>query len=168
MKKRKNLVFIGISAFLAVFIVGFIVFHESTKAPSTSEQASISGQTIPAEEQSKVPRQKNKKWQLVQVPMSRSQTFRQIRIAIQTQKMCTSSTRPGALYVAALKLNSGKIRQRFHRAVTIIETDFDSNRDLRQKYGVTYQYTFVQVDQDGTETNQWTADTVAKVLAGIQ
>ena len=51
---------------------------------------------------------------------------------------------------------------------TIIKTDFDSSTDLRKKYGVTYQYTFVQVDSSGNEVKQWSALNLDKAIAGIQ
>jgi hypothetical protein len=52
--------------------------------------------------------------------------------------------------------------------VTIIKTDFDSSTDLRKKYGVTTQYTFVQVDNNGNETAQWSATSLAKAIEGIE
>lgn len=52
--------------------------------------------------------------------------------------------------------------------VTMIKTDFDSATDLRQKYGVTTQYTFVQVDSNGNETAQWSATSLAKAIEGIE
>ena len=52
--------------------------------------------------------------------------------------------------------------------VVLIKTDFDSSTAVRQKYGVTTQYTFVQVDNNGTETNQWTATSLSKAISGIQ
>ncbi len=52
--------------------------------------------------------------------------------------------------------------------VTFIKTDFDSSTDLRQKYGVTTQYTFVQVDSNGNETAQWSATSLDKAIAGIK
>ena len=52
--------------------------------------------------------------------------------------------------------------------VTLIKTDFDSSTDLRQKYGVTTQYTFVQVDNSGNETAQWSATSLQKAIAGIK
>jgi thiol-disulfide isomerase/thioredoxin len=41
--------------------------------------------------------------------------------------------------------------------VTIIKVDFDSRQDLRQRYGVTLQTTFVEVDADGTELQKHVA-----------
>jgi len=39
--------------------------------------------------------------------------------------------------------------------VTILKTDYDSSTELKQKYGVTYQHTFVQIDSNGNEITQW-------------
>jgi len=52
--------------------------------------------------------------------------------------------------------------------VTLIKTDFDTSTELRQKYGVTTQYTFVQVDDNGNETAQWSATSLEKAIAGIK
>ena len=59
-------------------------------------------------------------------------------------------------------------KSRIPLGTTIIKTDFDTSTDLRKKYGVTYQYTFVQVDNDGNELKQWSALDLNKALAGIQ
>jgi thiol-disulfide isomerase/thioredoxin len=39
--------------------------------------------------------------------------------------------------------------------VTVLKTDYDENVDLKTKYGVTYQHTFVQIDNDGTLVSKW-------------
>lgn len=39
--------------------------------------------------------------------------------------------------------------------VTILETDYDAQTALKQKYGVTIQGTFVQVDQNGNQLKKW-------------
>lgn len=52
--------------------------------------------------------------------------------------------------------------------ITLIKTDFDTSTELRQKYGVTVQYTFVQVDDTGELVKKWNATSLAAVLAGIQ
>lgn len=41
--------------------------------------------------------------------------------------------------------------------VTILKVDYDSNQPLRQKYGVTLQTTFVEVDADGNELEKFVA-----------
>jgi thiol-disulfide isomerase/thioredoxin len=52
--------------------------------------------------------------------------------------------------------------------VVLIKTDFDTAIDLRKKYGVTYQYTFVQIDNNGNEIAQWSATSLDKAINGIK
>lgn len=40
--------------------------------------------------------------------------------------------------------------------ISILKVDYDTSQDLRVKYGVTTQHTFVQVDENGNEIAQWT------------
>ncbi len=39
--------------------------------------------------------------------------------------------------------------------LTLLKVDYDDSTELKQKYGVTIQHTFVQVDKDGNELKQW-------------
>lgn len=39
--------------------------------------------------------------------------------------------------------------------LTLLKVDYDSSGDLKKKYGVTYQHTFVQVDKDGKLLKKW-------------
>ena len=53
--------------------------------------------------------------------------------------------------------------------VHILKIDYDTAIALRQKYGVTVQHTFVQVDAKGTSLSKWSdTTTLAKVLSRIQ
>jgi thioredoxin 1 len=53
--------------------------------------------------------------------------------------------------------------------VTVVKADYDSQRDLKKKYGVTNQNTFVQVGPGGAEVKKWlgirTIDDIAAQLA---
>jgi thioredoxin 1 len=40
--------------------------------------------------------------------------------------------------------------------LTVVKVDFDSETDLRAKYGITQQHTFVAVGPDGAERAKWT------------
>ena len=40
--------------------------------------------------------------------------------------------------------------------LAIVRVDYDNSDELKQKYGVTTQHTFVQVDPDGNEVAKWT------------
>ena len=50
--------------------------------------------------------------------------------------------------------------------LTLVKVDFDTENDLRKKYGVTTQHTFVQVDPSGAELAKWTGSIAgAEILA---
>ena len=49
--------------------------------------------------------------------------------------------------------------------LTIVVVDFDTANDLRQKYGVTVQHTFVQVDAGGNELAKWSGSVTAEEIA---
>jgi thioredoxin 1 len=49
--------------------------------------------------------------------------------------------------------------------LTVVKTDFDSQTDLRQKYGVGLQHTFVQIDPDGNELRTWTGSNTGEEIA---
>lgn len=53
--------------------------------------------------------------------------------------------------------------------LTILKVDYDSSSDLIQKYGVTTQHTFVQVDSEGNEINQWSGSaTLDDIVENLQ
>ncbi len=52
--------------------------------------------------------------------------------------------------------------------LSIFKIDFDSNVELRQKYGVTSQHTFVEVDKKMNKLKMWRASkTVEDILSGL-
>lgn len=61
------------------------------------------------------------------------------------------------------ELTSGGI-ERLPGDVTLLKTDFDTETALKQQYGVTYQYTFVQVDANGAEQGQWSSSSVQSII----
>ncbi len=53
--------------------------------------------------------------------------------------------------------------------VTILDVDYDSETALKQKYGVTYQHTLVQVDASGNLITKWSGGlTLADFLTKVQ
>jgi thiol-disulfide isomerase/thioredoxin len=57
---------------------------------------------------------------------------------------------------------------RIPAGVTIVKTDYDTEKDLKAKYGVTVQTTFVQIDRDGNKIAKYTAANLADAVAGIK
>lgn len=52
--------------------------------------------------------------------------------------------------------------------VVVLKTDYDSNTALKQKYGVTYQHTFVQIDKDGNMITKWNGGDIANLIKFIK
>lgn len=52
---------------------------------------------------------------------------------------------------ADIEKNLGAIPQ----GISILKLDYDTEIDLKKKYGVTYQHTLVQVDKDGNMIKKW-------------
>lgn len=61
---------------------------------------------------------------------------------------------------ANFKANVDKIPQ----GVSLLKTDYDSNPDLKKKYGVTYQHTFVQIDSEGNLVSKWTGGDINNLI----
>jgi len=51
--------------------------------------------------------------------------------------------------------------------VTVFETDFDQEKDLKQKYGVVAQHTFVSVDEKGNLQRIWNGGGIEELLAHL-
>ncbi len=50
--------------------------------------------------------------------------------------------------------------------LTLLKIDYDNSTKLKQKYGVTMQHTYVQVDKDGNEIKQWSGSYTYDDLKG--
>ena len=64
----------------------------------------------------------------------------------------------------ALTSDPGKIPAK----TTVVCVDYDQHTDLRQRYGVTTQHTFVQIDTNGEKTRQWVSTSVDALLKELQ
>lgn len=48
--------------------------------------------------------------------------------------------------------------------VTILEVDFDTNTELRKKYGVTTQHTLVEIDTAGNQVQKWSGGSTLETI----
>ena len=66
---------------------------------------------------------------------------------------------------ADIKANLSKIPS----DLTILDVNYDQSTPLKQKYGVTYQHTFVQVDKDGNQIKKWSGSpTLSALVAEVK
>ena len=52
--------------------------------------------------------------------------------------------------------------------VIIFRTNYDKELDLKRKYAITYQHTFVQVDEIGGEITKWNGGGLSELLQNIK
>jgi len=53
--------------------------------------------------------------------------------------------------------------------LNILKVDYDKETELKKKYGVTYQHTFVQVDKDGNLIKKWSGgQTLSSIVSQVQ
>lgn len=65
---------------------------------------------------------------------------------------------------AANKFNKGKDEI---KDINLVVVNYDTAKDLKVKYGVTYQHTFVQVDSKGEALVTWSGGAVKELLENI-
>lgn len=52
--------------------------------------------------------------------------------------------------------------------IVVLRADYDSETELKKKYGVTYQHTFVQVDAEGKKVTAWNGGGVRELMANVK
>lgn len=52
--------------------------------------------------------------------------------------------------------------------VVLFKTDYDTNTELKKKFGITYQHTFVLTDENGDEVKKWNGGSIDRLLREVQ
>lgn len=52
--------------------------------------------------------------------------------------------------------------------VVILKVDYDTETELKEKYGITYQHTFVLVDANGNQVTKWNGGDFSTILEKVQ
>jgi len=52
--------------------------------------------------------------------------------------------------------------------VIVFKTDYDTNSELKKQYGITYQHTYVLVDENGKELKKWNGGAIAELIANTK
>lgn len=51
--------------------------------------------------------------------------------------------------------------------VTILKTDYDTENELKDRYGITYQHTFVAVDTAGNVLKKWNGGELDQIISNV-
>ncbi len=169
-------------AVITLLVVGWGAFYMLTRSDSDDSNARSSGATTNESTQPQTtatsPDNQTTADQLATAPADDSSTNASRYITLSdynADKSAYSSNKKVLFFHAswcpickAIEEDIESDESQIPEGTTFIQVDYDSNTALRQKYGVTYQYTFVQIDNEGTEQKQWSALNLDKAIAGIQ
>jgi len=59
-------------------------------------------------------------------------------------------------------------RQNEFKHINMILVDYDNSKELQKKYGVTYQHTFVQIDENGEAIVKWNGGDTDTLLSKVK
>lgn len=62
------------------------------------------------------------------------------------------------------KIESG---QSMLKDITVIVVNYDKSKELKRKYGVTYQHTYVQIDSHGESIALWNGGGIESILTNV-
>lgn len=163
---------------LAVAIVGgaAFLFSGSNSVPSTNQETSMDQEEDPSSEEvvegSNVMEARPDVMEGVMTPQAGG-SFE----SYAPEKLARASSGDVVLFFRAswcptcraleadLKANSTQIPQ----GLTILDVSYDAETALKQKYGVTYQHTLVQVDAEGNMVTKWSgSQDLASLLTQVQ
>jgi len=88
--------------------------------------------------------------------------------------MTRAETQPVVLFFYAswcpsCRVGKSDIESNFDKlnGITILLVDYDKSADLKRKYGVTYQDTFVQIDSNGKKVTLWNGGKTEGLLKNV-
>lgn len=135
--------------FLLILIIGIIVYSSSQGGLSNSNNTNqpISSNTLAKSNQSNISSTNNEN--VAKAGEYKTYNQDELKTAKDGQKLLlffNASWCPSCRStVKDIDTNKDKINSN----ITILSADFDKEVDLKKKYGVTMQHTFVEVDRDG-------------------
>jgi thiol-disulfide isomerase/thioredoxin len=59
-------------------------------------------------------------------------------------------------------------REEIPQNIVLLKLNYDKETDLKKKYGITYQHTFVLVDKEGNSISKWNGGDIAKLKERTQ
>jgi len=72
-----------------------------------------------------------------------------------------------AVWCPTCTLANSDIREQINdipEDLVILKVDYDTQTELKEKYGITYQHTFVYVDDEGNEILKWNGGALKEII----
>ena len=147
--KRAIFAWTGLIIIVALLGVGYIYWQNSQEADKQNQQSAQRQEAAPAAEQST---------EVAQTAAKQPGTYVEYQEGLVASTDGVTVLFFHAPWCPQCRMIEDDIeKQGVPDGVTILKVDYDSNQALRQKYGVTLQTTFVEVDSSGAEIEKYVA-----------
>lgn len=151
----------------SILLVGVVVFYASQQKSSPLPSSQQQSMTNPNDsEQQSQPAQNNTSSYVVYTPQLLEEAKNKKRVLFFYASWCPTCIPADEAFQA----HTDKIPS----DVTLIrvnyndpETDADE-KALAQKYGITYQHTFVQIDEQGNQVAKWNGGQIDELLTNVK
>lgn len=159
-----NKLVLGVLAVILFVVGGIFIFAAQQKTPLTKQQQQNAVNQSSTTENQQTAKSNNR--YVDYSPQIFAETKDKKRVLFFYASWCPTCIPADAAFQA----NSQQIPEN----VAIIRVNYndpDTDADektLAQKYGITYQHTFVQVDQDGREITKWNGGKIDELLANVK
>ena len=176
---NKNLIIISALIIIAVISLGGFIFLNNSNSSSKSESSMMTNTKEDAMEKDSMQKSDEKMMDKTDDSMMMGKS-RYVEYSKSTFDSSAESKRVLFFYAnwcptcrpadANFKANEAKIPE----DVTLIRVNYnDSDIDqeekaLAEKYGITYQHTFVQIDKTGKEITKWNGGQIDELLTNIK
>lgn len=148
--KKTPIIIISAFVFVAVAAAGYLKFQKSDESIVRTEDTSISSGLSTSQVQ-----QNNQPAQTSTVSSAGYVEYQDGIIAKTAGKKVLFFHAPWCKQCRSIE--AGINEQGVPEGFTIIKVDYDSHQDLRKKYGVKLQTTFVKIDDSGAKTDLYVA-----------
>ncbi|MFZ2026682.1 MAG: thioredoxin family protein [Microgenomates group bacterium] len=139
---------------VVVIAGGFIIMNITNNSPKQSP----SGNDVPKEEMAPSATMSKNRYAPYDATLFQKQKDKR-RVLFFHAKWCPTCKIADKDFVE----NSQKIPD----DVVLFKTDYDTEKELIARYGITYQHTFVYVDSEGNELKKWNGGGIAELLSNI-
>ena len=96
-------------------------------------------------------------------------TYSPEKVVEATGKILLFFHAPWCPYCRSLDKELNKEISTIPENLLLLKTDYDTETALKQKYGVTYQHTFVQIDNKGNLITKWNgSENLSQILSNIK
>lgn len=159
-----------IAAFVLIAGIGVFSYYQSKDNGKTEEKS----EQLPSSEKSMIKEKAMMDKPITDEAMSKAGSYKEYSPQTLTSEQSAGNKvvlffyAPWCPYCIAADKAFKQNLDKIPAGVTLLKIDYDSNKDLKNKYGVTTQHTFVQIDDKQEKVTLWVSGDVELLQKNIK